>query len=176
MRIKLPPAKLQVIFWSVTGVGIALDLLTKKVVFDWLSQKPPTYTVPVIDGFLNLVMALNPGAAFGIASRYTWFLVSISILALAGVLIFFLFSGNRHKIAYLVLGLFAAGVCGNLYDRIFNGGLVRDFIDVYIGRYHWPAFNVADSMLCVAVGLILLNTFGVFSPEKSGQKRAQQRK
>jgi signal peptidase II len=78
----------------------------------------------------------------------------------------FLFSGTKQRLAHVALGLFAAGVCGNLYDRISNDGLVRDFIDVTIwpGR-HWPAFNVADSLLCIAVGLGVISCFQV--PKRS---------
>jgi signal peptidase II len=78
---------------------------------------------------------------------------------------FFLFSGTKQRLVHVALGLFAAGVCGNLYDRIFNDGLVRDFIDVYYRQYHWPAFNVADSMLCIAVGLGVISCFQV--PKRS---------
>ena len=56
------------------------------------------------------------------------------------------------------LGLFMGGVAGNLYDRLFNDGMVRDFIDVYWRGWHWPAFNVADSMLCVAVGIFVVRS------------------
>jgi signal peptidase II len=52
-----------------------------------------------------------------------------------------------------------AGIIGNLYDRFFNEGRVRDFIDVYVGSYHWPTFNVADSLLCIGVGILLLLSF-----------------
>jgi len=55
----------------------------------------------------------------------------------------------------------------------FNEGLVRDFIDVYIGNKHWPTFNVADSLLCIGVGLLIVSTF---LTEKSSQKHAQQHK
>lgn len=56
------------------------------------------------------------------------------------------------------LGCITAGIIGNLYDRAFNGGCVRDFIDVLIPviDYHWPTFNVADSLLCIGVGLMIL--------------------
>ena len=75
---------------------------------------------------------------------------------------------------HAALGLFAAGICGNLYDRIFNNGLVRDFIDVvYWSGRHWPAFNFADSMLCIGVGVVIIS--GLFT-EKSARKHAQQRK
>ncbi|MFC1766883.1 signal peptidase II, partial [Planctomycetota bacterium] len=65
--------------------------------------------------------------------------------------------GKRSRLMTVSLGLFAAGVAGNLHDRAFLGGRVRDFIDVYIGEHHWPTFNVADSLLCIAVGLLLIS-------------------
>ena len=67
----------------------------------------------------------------------------------------------RHKLMQVALAMFTAGIIGNLYDRVFNNGGVRDFLDFYIlenrwfNEYHWPAFNIADSMLCVAVGLLI---------------------
>ncbi len=74
---------------------------------------------------------------------------------------------------HIALGLFTGGILGNLYDRIFNDGMVRDFIDVYIGNKHWPTFNVADGLLCIGVGLLIISTFVT---EKSSQKHAQQHK
>jgi signal peptidase II len=85
----------------------------------------------------------------------------------------FLFSGTQYRSIHIALGLFTGGICGNLYDRIFNDGLVRDFIDVYIGDKHWPTFNVADSLLCIGVGLLIVSTF---LTEKPSQKHAQQHK
>ena len=69
----------------------------------------------------------------------------------------------------VALGLFTAGITGNLYDRAFNDGLVRDFIDVVIPviDYPWPAFNIADSLLCIAIGLLIICTFTSQSARKS---------
>ena len=96
-----------------------------------------------------------------------------SALALVAISAIFFLSGKQRRIIHIALGLFGAGVTGNLYDRFFNDGLVRDFIDVYYKTYHWPAFNVADSLLCIAVGLLIVSTF---ITEKPGQRRAQQQK
>jgi signal peptidase II len=106
-------------------------------------------------------MAENTGAAFGIASGQRYFLTAISVVALIVILGIFLFGGIKQRLIHIALGLFTAGVCGNLWDRIFNGGRVRDFIDVYYSQYHWPAFNVADSMLCIAVGLLIISSLRV---------------
>ena len=166
----LPNSKTHLTFWSLMAGGLVLDLWTKKAVFEWLEYGE---TFPVIDGFLQLVRALNNGAAFGWLAGRSYLLTVASIIALAVIFAVFLFSGSRQKMVHIALGLFAAGVCGNLYDRIFNDGLVRDFIDVYYRHYHWPAFNIADSLLCIGVGLLIISTFLI---EKPARKRAQQHK
>lgn len=160
------------IFWPLVAVGIALDLVSKWAVFSWLEQKPSN-TVSIINGFLRLVVAENPGGAFGIAAGKYYLLVAVSALALIVVLAIFLLSTTERKLVPIALGLFAAGVCGNLWDRIFNDGSVRDFIDVYYRQYHWPAFNIADIMLCVAVGLLIVST--VFT-ERLSRRRGRQHK
>ena len=138
---------------------MAADLWTKKAVFGWLMQRE-SKDFSVIDRFFYLVIALNNGAAFGIARGKTVLLTTVSVLALIVVLAIFLFSGKQRKPVYIALGLFTAGICGNLYDRIFNDGLVRDFIDVvYWPGKHWPAFNIADSMLCIAVAMMIISSF-----------------
>jgi signal peptidase II len=166
----LPDAKTHLIFWSIMIGGLALDLWTKKAVFDWLK---PQQAFPVLDDFLRLITARNDGAAFSLFAGKPYFLAIISIIAIVGILLVFLFSGTKHRLIHVALGLFAAGVCGNLYDRLFQGGRVRDFIDVYWGTYHWPTFNVADGLLCIGVGLLIISTFLI---EKPAQKRDQQHK
>ena len=167
-RIVLPDLKAHLIFWPLMVVGFALDLCSKKVVFDWLARRQHD-SIRLIDGVLRLVAAENTGAAFGIAAGQRCLLISVSTIALLIILAIFLFGGIERKLIYAVLGIFAAGVSGNLWDRIFNDGRVRDFIDVV----YWPAFNVADSMLCITV--VFLIVFSL-STGKSSQKRAQQHK
>ncbi len=166
----LPEAKAQIIFWSLAVLGLLLDLWTKKAVFDWL-EYPESYKV--IDGFLHIVTAVNNGAAFGILAGQLHLLRTIPVVALIVIISIFYFSGTRQRLIHIALGLFTAGICGNLYDRIFYDGLVRDFIDVQYRDYHWPAFNVADSLLCIGVGLLIISTF--FTPQ-SDQKHDQQHK
>ena len=170
LPLALPDSKTQIIFWSLMAGGLALDLWTKKAVFDWLEYRG---SVSFISGFLQFVRALNNGAAFGIFAGKPYFLTAVSIIAIVVIFIVFLFSGSQPKLVHIALGLLAAGVSGNLYDRIFNGGLVRDFIDVYYRDYHWPAFNVADAVLCIGVGLVIISTFFT---QKSSQRHDRQRK
>jgi signal peptidase II len=159
-QLALPGWPTQLVFWSLVVAGLALDLWSKSVVFGWLEQKPGN-SVSIIDGFLRLVMALNQGAAFGIATGKHQLLAAVSFVALIVIVVVFLFSGSRSKVVHVALALFGAGICGNLWDRLFNHGQVRDFIDVYYRDYHWPAFNLADSMLCIGVGLLVLSSFWV---------------
>jgi signal peptidase II len=171
MEAKVPGASGHITFWSIAIVGVVLDLWTKSVAFKWLEEQPEQ-RYAVIDGFLNLVMALNNGAAFNLFAGHPVWLAGVSVVALATIVVIFVLSGGQHKLMPVALGFFAGGVCGNLYDRLFNDGLVRDFIDVvYWPGRHWPAFNVADSMLCIAVGLLIISS--LLSP-KSSQTRAQQ--
>jgi signal peptidase II len=170
IAISLPDKKAHLVFWLLMAGGLALDLWTKKAVFNWLK---PMETFPLIDGFFRLTRAENNGAAFNLFAGKPYFLAAISLIAMVGIFAVFLLSGGMHKLVQIALGLFAAGVCGNLYDRLFNEGVVRDFLDVYRGKYHWPTFNVADSLLCIGVGLLIISTFFT---ERPAQKHDQQQK
>jgi signal peptidase II len=141
------------VFWPVLAAGLAFDLWTKSAIFERLD---PGEVVDLIPGFLRLSTALNDGAAFSLASGRQPVLIGIATVAFLVILGLFFLGGRKPLLISFVLGLFGCGVLGNLWDRVFNHGLVRDFIDVYVGTHHWPTFNVADSMLCVAVGLLLI--------------------
>lgn len=157
-KVELPDKTAYLIFWPVALLGLGLDLWTKSAVFAWLRTKPGNI-VQIIDNVLTVRIALNDGAAFNIAAGRQSLLIAVSAVALAVILGVFLFGGMKQRITQVALALFAAGVCGNLWDRAFNDGLVRDFIDVvYWPGRHWPSFNVADSMLCIAVGLLVVAT------------------
>jgi signal peptidase II len=166
----MPDWKGHFIFWSVAIFGFILDLWTKKTMFEWL-QHQGSGGFTIIDGFLTLMTAVNEGAAFGIASGQRYLLITISVVATLIILVVFLFSGASSRLIQAAFGLFAAGVTGNLYDRIFNDGQVRDFIDVvYWPGKHWPAFNVADSMLCIGAAIIVISELFIAKP---AQKHAQ---
>ena len=166
----LPSPKAHLAFWSLAAGGLALDLWTKKAIFDWLE---PGEVFSVIDGLVQLVRKTNNGAAFGMFAGKSYFLTATSIIALIVIFAVFLFGGSRQKLVLVALALFAAGVCGNLYDRMFNDGFVRDFVDAYYRDYHWPAFNVADSLLCIGVGLLIISTLSTGKPV---QRHVQQHK
>lgn len=167
-RFSIPSGKHQIIFWVASISGIALDLWSKNAVFTWLQAKPYNY-VSLIDGVLNFVLRQNAGAAWSMFAGKRWFLISISIVAFFVILAFFYSGSIRKGWMVCVFGLFFAGVSGNLYDRIFNNGMVRDFIDVnlQIKDYHWPTFNVADSLLCISVTVMFASNLFVRPQHRS---------
>jgi signal peptidase II len=152
--------------------GLVVDLWTKAAVFSALRIGE---SLSIIEGILTFRPVLNDGAAFGIASGRQPLLVGVSLVATAVIIVIFLVGGMRRRIAQAALGLFVAGVCGNLWDRMFNDGCVRDFVDVvYWPGRHWNTFNVADALLCAAVGLLAIASF--LTPSTPSQKPAPQQK
>lgn len=134
---------------------IVLDQITKAVITAHFALHE---VLPVIPGFFNLVHVLNPGAAFGFLAnasetfRYVFF-TGVTVLA-AGLIIFYLVKSRpRNLILAGSLTLIFGGAVGNLIDRLRVGAVV-DFLDVFVGSLHWPAFNVADS--AITVGAILM--------------------
>jgi len=135
---------------------IILDQITKSVITEKLFMYG---THKVIDGFFNLVYVMNPGAAFGFLAdmpelfRYAFF-IGITLLAMALIIYYIVKSDNEPFLIILSLSLIFGGAVGNLIDRIRFGAVV-DFLDFYIGSWHWPAFNVADSAITVGAFLML---------------------
>jgi len=116
----------------------------------------------VIPGFFDLVYVTNTGAAFGfLAGSKSWlrqvFFVGVVIVALVVIVYAYGHLKKQSKIFVYSLGLIGGGAVGNLIDRLRFGSVV-DFLDFYLGSYHWPAFNAADSAITVGVGLFLLGT------------------
>ena len=145
------------LFWPIAIGGAALDLWSKSAVFKWLPQIEGE-KVSIIDGFLQFILRENAGAAFSAFQGWRTFLVAISCIALVAVIGIFFFGKLYSKVALIALACITGGIAGNLHDRLFNEGRVRDFIDVNLifRDYHWPTFNVADSLLCIGVGLLII--------------------
>ena len=132
---------------------VALDLATKA----WMSAAFRYGEVREVTGFFNLVLVHNTGAAFSILADaggwQRWFFTAIAVaIAVAIVLMLRRNAGNRLLSAALALVL--GGALGNLHDRVRFGHVV-DFIQLHAAGYYWPAFNVADSAICVGVALLL---------------------
>ncbi len=143
---------------SATAVTLViLDQVTKALV---ISRLGPNGLVEVIPGLFNIVLYRNPGAAFSVFSTggalRTLFLIAVSIAAL--VIIAVLIRQSKDALMSFALSMIAGGAVGNLIDRV-RYGYVTDFLDFYVGRYHWPAFNVADSAITVGVALAIFSYY-----------------
>ncbi len=138
----------------VAALTAALDQLSKMAVM----RRIPFYgTVSVIDGFFDLVNIRNRGAAFGFLNRtdIDWqiWLFSAATLAAFVVLIFLARCWRKWSpLLYISFGLVLGGALGNWVDRIRYRAVV-DFLDFYVGGWHWPAFNMADICICCGVFL-----------------------
>jgi signal peptidase II len=139
-------------FYVVIVLVIALDQLTKA--WAMLSLRP-LGTVPLAPGFFNLTYVQNTGVAFGMF-KGEGLLVGLFVAVLALAALYYARGLNwAGWEPNLVGGCLCGGALGNLLDRA-RLGYVVDFFDVHIGTHHWPVFNVADSLICLAVGWIVL--------------------
>jgi signal peptidase II len=137
---------------------IVLDIWTKSLVAHRIDLHE---AVSVIPNFFQLVHVRNTGAAFGLganaASRTVPLLLNAGAIAVfCVVVVYALRSAVTDRVLQTGLHLILGGAIGNLLDR-FRFGYVVDFLDVYVRNHHWPAFNVADSAICVGIGLLFLD-------------------
>ncbi len=140
------------LFWGIALGVVALDLITKKLAVASLAHAP----VRILGDWLTFRLVYNPGAAFGVhVGAYSrWVFMVLALVALV-----VLASLARHTlptqwVRLTALGLVCGGAIGNLLDRVRSARGVVDFIDVWIGPFHWPTFNVADmAVTCGAVAL-----------------------
>lgn len=158
-------------FFLVVASGFSVDLLTKWWMFRWLgfpaAGKAPFW---LLDHVFAFQTSLNPGALFGMGQGMVLWFALLSMIAAAGVAYWFFFGGaSGDWTLSIALGAILAGIFGNLFDRLGLHGLkwpggvpvfaVRDWILVVLGGWHFPNFNVADSLLVIGAGLLLIHTF-----------------
>ena len=155
-RIRFSNRGTSMINWlGIAAIIVLLDQVSKIAISKLLA----------IDGFIrvtsffNLVLAYNKGAAFSfLASESGWqryFFTGISVAA-SLFLIYLLKKHASQKLFCWGVALILGGAVGNLIDRVMYGHVI-DFLDFHIGAWHWPAFNVADSTICVGVLLFVLD-------------------
>lgn len=143
---------------ALSVIWILLDQITKL----WVQARLDLGTVVEVTSFFNLVHVRNPGAAFSfLAAQPGWqklFLSGVAVLA-SVIIVFLMTRSTQRKFAMLCMAGILGGAIGNLIDRSLYGSVV-DFLDFYLGNYHWPAFNVADIAISTgAVGLIIDELF-----------------
>jgi signal peptidase II len=131
----------------------AADRWTKVLIVEHLRYLASLEVTP----FLSIVHVRNYGGAFGFLSQHgasTYIFLVFPIIIIAG-LIYYLLRYRHPAAVQFSLVCILAGALGNMYDRLLDG-YVTDFIDVYYGSFHWPAFNIADTSISVGIGLWLL--------------------
>jgi len=158
-------------FLGTAAAGLTLDLWSKWYSFAVLtaavlrradgSEVVESRTYEWIPGFVHFHVTRNYGAVFGLGQGFRWLFVAVSLAAV--LFLVFLFLNSRRQWFYqIVLGMLLAGVLGNLYDRLVFG-YVRDMIYALTRWKVFPwIFNVADSLLCVGVGIMIV--YSLFAP------------
>jgi len=145
-------------FIGIATIGILLDQLTKELVLASMSLHQ---SIELLENFVHITYVRNPGAAFGILADNSLripFFILVSVIASLGILWYLRREQGGTLRLQIGLSLIFSGAVGNLIDRIRYGEVI-DFIDVHWYHSHWPAFNVADSAICVGVGLLLIDSW-----------------
>lgn len=155
----------------ISVVVIALDQITKVIAVDALALHE---SVPVLP-FFNLTMAHNLGAAFSFLSDaggwQRWFFTIIALAVSVAIVVWIARLPKSDRWMAVALTLILGGAIGNVWDRI-TLGYVIDFLDFYVGEWHWPAFNVADS--AITVGAVMLGIDALFlSKNKTAETRTE---
>ena len=149
----------------ISALVLVLDQLTKHAIISAFQYGESR----VVLSWFNLVLAHNTGAAFSfLADMPGWqrpFFITLS-LVISAVLLWMLRGNHYNRLLSAALALVIGGAIGNLYDRVFYGYVV-DFIDWHAFGRHWPAFNVADSAICLGAALLIIDSFRKPAPGNS---------
>ncbi|MBI4863534.1 MAG: signal peptidase II [Candidatus Riflebacteria bacterium] len=156
------------------GVGlIVADQVVKLLAVLYLKHR--TAQCSVIDGLLDLKYVENRGAAFGIFPGQTHMFIIMALLTVVIILLYLSIVDQEEPMVRVALVLILAGAVGNLIDRVYLGYVI-DYIRVYYRDWEWPVFNLADSIIDIGVGLILidfvLDLFGTHTEEAKGEASA----
>ncbi len=135
-------------FWIIVVATVILDRVSKMLVQKYMSVGQ---SIPLIDKVFHLTYVENHGAAFGMLKYKTTFFIAVTVVVLGLVVIFYRKIPSQEHLVRIALALLVGGAIGNLGDRIFYGHVI-DYFDFRI----WPVFNVADSAICIGVGLLFL--------------------
>jgi signal peptidase II len=152
----------------ISAVVVAVDL-SSKYYFDSNFQYGETrYVAP----FFNWVLVYNPGAAFSfLADAGGWqreFFIGLT-LVITSALLWMLKNSQQNKLLSIALVLTIGGALGNLFDRIVHGHVV-DFIQWHVAGYYWPAFNIADSAICIGAALLVWDAIRQPGATNGGEK------
>ena len=143
--------------WCSLAVIVA-DQVTKVAAVALIHPASPVELMPILD----LVLVYNPGAAFSILGTaggwQRWLFIGLALVICAFIVHWLRGMPRSARWTPLALSLVLGGAIGNVIDRVHIGAVV-DFIDFHVGDWHWPAFNVADSAICIGAALLVVGTF-----------------
>ena len=145
---------------ALAAIVLVVDQISKYAAEAYLSLHVP---VAILPG-LNFTLTYNPGAAFSFLSDaggwQRWLFSGIAFAASIAIVVWLHRLPKEDRFTACSLALVLGGAVGNLWDRLApSRGMVVDFIDVYAGKWHWPAFNVADSAIVLGVIIMLITVF-----------------
>lgn len=151
-------------------VSLAILLLDQWSKWSVETHLGPHSRFEVIPGMLDFIHVRNTGVAFGLFAahgdpRQTLLLLGLGLLALGFVGYYFWLVPRRERFLLWALALVLGGAVGNLIDRLAQGA-VTDFVDFYVGSWHWHTFNVADSAISIGIVLMILSAFFDKRPER----------
>lgn len=141
-----------------------LDQVTKWLVLRNIAEDE---SIPVIGGFFYLIRTYNTGAAFSMGQDNNGFFLILASVVLVVLLVLWFRGKFQRLLTRVAIALLLSGIAGNLTDRIAHGHVI-DFLDVILPWYgHWPAFNVADSSICIAAVLLFVGALTEPKKEKA---------
>jgi len=152
------PVVMRLLYLALSFLLFGMDRLSKNLV---VSHLPLYESIPIVPDFFHLTHVANTGALFGLmagmAAPFRGIVfITIPVLAIVLILIFQYRSAECELPLQIGLSLILGGAMGNLYDRIVYGHVV-DFLDFSLAGHHWPAFNLADSSICLGVFTLILD-------------------
>lgn len=153
------------VYYLIALIVIIIDQFTKWLVVTYMEYGE---SIKIVENFLYLTSHRNRGAAWGILQGQMWFFYVVTIIVVAGIILFIKRLKQHEKLMGWSLGLMLGGAIGNFIDRLFRKEVV-DFINTYIFSYDFPIFNVADSALVIGVGLFFIHTILEGKQEKEKQ-------
>jgi signal peptidase II len=143
---------------NLSALVIIFDQLTKWLMSNWLDLYETVAVVP----YFNLTLAHNYGAAFSFLASaggwQRWFFTLLAVVVSIVLIVWMKRLKAQARLEAISLALILGGAIGNVIDRVLHGYVI-DFLDVYVGSYHWPAFNIADSAICVGAVLLIFDSF-----------------
>jgi signal peptidase II len=173
--MKAVPASRYLLFGSIAAIGCAIDLLTKRWIFDYLGMPHQRDSLWLIDEIFGFTTSLNDGALFGIGQGQQALFSVLSIGAALGIIYWLFVAGAAtDRLLTIALAAVTAGIFGNLYDRLGLPGLtwagervfaVRDWLHFKVDPIvDWPIFNIADSLLVCGAALLVWHAVRTAEP------------